>query len=405
MGRIALFTADDTLREELLAPFWRAGVATSTDATWEAALRALAGGRIVALLVDSALPGLDAALLGQVAASLPTPPELYTVREPRPPLAFADASRLLALTRRGGEALLDPEDRKELRLVGLGSEPLVSLQAACRAPLPVLLEGEPGTGKRQVARWLHILSGRPGPFQPLSVDRALPEGGQPGTWYLSLAGPEAPEALPGLRERALAGGHTLVVGTRARLPPEEELRWAPLRLRPLRERPAEVRELAQLYIDRYQRRLGLPRRRLDRQLWALMRAYRWPANRRELESFVVQALTSTTGAVLRAEDLPPRVRALLESGAGAALVRQTEAFEELVERRLAGMLSGVSPEAELDLHSLVVQSTERALLRLVLAHTGGNQKQAAAMLGLARNTLHTKALSLGLLVGRRRGGR
>ena len=68
-------------------------------------------------------------------------------------------------------------------------------------------------------------------------------------------------------------------------------------------------------------------------------------------------------------------------------------------------MEGLPPGAALDLHTLVVESTERALLRLVLTRTAGNQKAAAQMLGLARNTLHAKALHLGLITAKPRGGR
>jgi len=40
-----------------------------------------------------------------------------------------------------------------------------------------------------------------------------------------------------------------------------------------------------------------------------------------------------------------------------------------------------------DLHSLLVKADEKSLIALVLEGTYGNQNQAAALLGLNRNTL------------------
>ena len=65
-------------------------------------------------------------------------------------------------------------------------------------------------------------------------------------------------------------------------------------------------------------------------------------------------------------------------------------------------MDALDPEAPVRLHRLVIEATERALLGVVMGRTGGNQKGAAEMLGLARNTLRTKAIAFGLVEPRRR---
>ena len=52
-------------------------------------------------------------------------------------------------------------------------------------------------------------------------------------------------------------------------------------------------------------------------------------------------------------------------------------------------LGGAEPHA---LHAMVLQSAERPLLEMVLKRTEGNQSQAAAWLGINRNTLRRKLL-------------
>jgi transcriptional regulator of acetoin/glycerol metabolism len=52
---------------------------------------------------------------------------------------------------------------------------LASLQKAAASDLPIILEGETGTGKEVVARGLHHWSGRPGPLVAVNC-AALPEG-------------------------------------------------------------------------------------------------------------------------------------------------------------------------------------------------------------------------------------
>lgn len=46
------------------------------------------------------------------------------------------------------------------------------------------------------------------------------------------------------------------------------------------------------------------------------------------------------------------------------------------------------------LYSFVIREVERPLLEEVLCHTKGNQKEAARILGINRNTLRTKIQSL-----------
>ena len=49
------------------------------------------------------------------------------------------------------------------------------LEKAAPSDLPIVLEGETGTGKEVVARAIHVMSGRPGPFVAVNC-AALPEG-------------------------------------------------------------------------------------------------------------------------------------------------------------------------------------------------------------------------------------
>lgn len=49
------------------------------------------------------------------------------------------------------------------------------------------------------------------------------------------------------------------------------------------------------------------------------------------------------------------------------------------------------------LYDLVIREVEAPLLKLILEHTGGNQTQAARLLGLSRATLRKKLLDHGLV--------
>ncbi len=49
-----------------------------------------------------------------------------------------------------------------------------------------------------------------------------------------------------------------------------------------------------------------------------------------------------------------------------------------------------------ELHKHILEMVERPLIEMVLAKTDGNQKKAAKLLGINRNTLHAKIKKLGI---------
>jgi len=69
----------------------------------------------------------------------------------------------------------------------------------------------------------------------------------------------------------------------------------------------------------------------------------------------------------------------------------TEAYERMVENRLRPVVQHFEHSDESPtLYRLVLDATERALIRITLNQTGGNQKAAAHQLGIARNTLRER---------------
>ncbi len=272
--------------------------------------------------------------------------------------------------------------------LGADAERLVSLAAAAAAP--VIVVGARGTGKEQHARLIHDLARGLGPFvivEPGAVLRSEPKA---GTAYF-----ESAHLVPDLPERvreAERGGWRVIAAARTAI----ELSGAlVLRLAPLRERPESILPLTHHFLDLHARRLGIPRRRFDRRLLSLLQAWSWPLNERELDRFVRDVLSEVEGPLVRAASLPPGLRARLDPAApvrGADL----EGFEETVAARLAAVVSNWQTGSGTALNALVVDATERALYRLVLARTQGNRKAAAMILGVARNTLHARLERLGV---------
>lgn len=69
---------------------------------------------------------------------------------------------------------------------------------------------------------------------------------------------------------------------------------------------------------------------------------------------------------------------------------QPLSLSQSVTQTLEAYFKSLEGETPSELHQLVISQVEKPLLEFVLAHTEQNQTQAAALLGINRNTLRKK---------------
>jgi two-component system nitrogen regulation response regulator GlnG len=157
----------------------------------------------------------------------------------------------------------------------------------------------------------------------------------------------------------------------------------------LRERGDDLPMLIQHHLRRFSRDLGRDVREVTPEALELLQRYPWPGNIRELQGVLKQALLQATGTVLIPAFLPESLRAPPEAAADQSPEAQADfSFEAYILRRLDEGSTALSAEAH--------EHLDRLLLRLALRHTGGNQVQAARVLGISRQTLRVKTRELGL---------
>jgi two-component system nitrogen regulation response regulator GlnG len=162
-----------------------------------------------------------------------------------------------------------------------------------------------------------------------------------------------------------------------------------IQLPALRERGDDLPLLVQHYLRRFSRELGRAVREITPEALELLRRYPWPGNIRELQGVLKQALLHATGSVLVPAFLPESLRPPPAAAAGPADPAEADfSFEAFILRRLSEGSTTLSAEAH--------QHLDRLLLRLTLRHTGGNQVQAARILGISRQTLRSRTQELGL---------
>ena len=149
-----------------------------------------------------------------------------------------------------------------------------------------------------------------------------------------------------------------------------------LKIPPLRNRPADVLELADYFVKKYAQANGMPVRRLSEQARRALVVNRWPGNVRELENTVHRAVLLASGDEIGEDAIraPDGARFDENRGAPAAVAHAALAAEQ-VTRALVGR---------------TVADVERDLILETLKHCFGNRTHAANILGISIRTLRNK---------------
>ena len=182
-----------------------------------------------------------------------------------------------------------------------------------------------------------------------------------------MAGPpRGPAARPGGPRRTPGGG--------AGRPPGRlffRINTFEIHLPPLRERREDVEPLVHHFVERFNRELGRGVRNVPRETLRRLVERDWPGNVRELQNVVQRLVLLSPGEEL-------------EDPSGL----------ERVSTAPPSLPSGpATPEPPI-LRTL--EEVERDHVLRVLRHVGGNQSEAARVLGLKRGTLRWRLKKLGV---------
>jgi transcriptional regulator with PAS, ATPase and Fis domain len=132
-----------------------------------------------------------------------------------------------------------------------------------------------------------------------------------------------------------------------------------IRVPPLRERKDDLSQLIEHFLKHYSAKHGRDVQRVSPEARAVLKAYDYPGNARELANIIERAVIVATGKKVEAEDLP------------------------------AGLSAAVSAQQRKSKRQSLAQ-LEAAYISEILAATGGNKAESARILGISRKNLYEK---------------
>ncbi|MCL5024475.1 MAG: sigma-54 dependent transcriptional regulator [Nitrospirae bacterium] len=150
-----------------------------------------------------------------------------------------------------------------------------------------------------------------------------------------------------------------------------------IKLPALQERREDIAPLAKHFLKDAENRFGTGKKELSKEARDLLLKYDWPGNVRELENAIRRACVLSNGTLIEKRDL------LLEEA-------NSFSIKEFLEDKLKRYLKEMTKLENCNLYETVISEVEKALIKIVLNETGGNQLKAAKTLGINRNTLRTK---------------
>ncbi len=297
-------------------------------------------------------------------------------------------------------------------LIGRGARHerlLAQVRTAAQSSSPTLVVGEPGSGRRTVARAIHALSKPPAApflvFDPAAIpaeslahtlfesseasdslrvpdDATLVLGDLPA-WPRDLqarlarrlASDSTGVERPGIRVVALAGADVEAAVRDDRLSNDLYYTISALviPLAPLRDRRDEIPLLAQHFLERVNLHGDRQRIGFDPEAMNILNAYDWPGNLAELARVIAVAHAARDDEWINASDLPAAIQG-----------------------HWAGSYSppaANAPTAPLD--ELLTQ-VERALIERALTRAKHNKSRAADILGVSRPRLYRRIKELEL---------
>ena len=327
------------------------------------------------------------------------------------------------------------------QMVGATPEFRSSLAVAAKAArnrLPILIVGEPGTGKETFARAIHSASLRSrSPLVVLDcktvaaniIDSELfghEAGAFPGAFSardgklveancgtLLLDDITAlPEPTQEALDRTLATGEVRPVGCNGSRSVDvrlvatasrplsdsfntqlrERLESAVVTLPPLRDRSSDIPALVRHLLGRFAEQQLMRSLTIDNDALTVLMRYGWPGNVRQLASVLLRAGLDCSSASLGAEDFPHIATQSRFTARASDLIPRISKQSSDAAVNGVGAITVFDDEG----HIRPLDEIEADLIRLAIGHYRGRMTEVAKRLGIGRSTLYRKLGEIGI---------
>lgn len=300
------------------------------------------------------------------------------------------------------------------------------IEAIAKTNLPVLINGETGTGKELFAGAIHKASGRKGELISVNVagvddnffsdtlfghkkgaftgadtDRkGLIEKADDGTLFLDEIGDLSTESQVKLLRLLQDGQYyplgsdiaklsdtRIIVATHRDIKSMQEsnkfrqdlyyrLKSHQINIPALRDRKIDLPYLIDHFITKAAGELGKKRPTVPKELYTILSNYTFPGNVRELEGMIFDALSLHTSGILSLESIRQKINELNQNRNSSKKSRDTNTqSDELI------FIPGKFP---------TLKEVEELLITEALKRAGGNQTIAAELLGMSRRALNNR---------------
>ena len=159
-------------------------------------------------------------------------------------------------------------------------------------------------------------------------------------------------------------------------------------LPPLRDRREDISVLADYFLQKINkpRQASAKIKGISPQALEVLQKYNWPGNVRELENAIERAAVVAHGETLMLDYLPAEVRE------PRTVVVPPEDVNAAIDAAVRPLFTLARNDSKLK----IMAAVERELIIRALAETGGNQVQAAKLLGTTRATLRKRIEKFGI---------
>ena len=163
-------------------------------------------------------------------------------------------------------------------------------------------------------------------------------------------------------------------------------------LPPLRDRKSDIPVLANFFIEKFAKELGISGKQLNEESLSFLQSHNFPGNIRELENAIRRTMIMSHHSTLTPEDFYDIINPDNINSSKPSDKRNNDStpFEDIIRQRIKNYLEKIKDTNLTDVYKTIIGTTEKIVIEEILILSKNNQIKAANLLGINRNTLRKK---------------